>query len=207
MFKSDLEGYLFKRGEINRSFQRRYCILKGNLFFYYDKKTDREPIGVIILENFRVELAANEPDLKAFHVVFYGSNARTYIFGSDKDQEMERWMQAISRCGFKQLKHLVCVLRERLDEVTRPKQLNVTQLESQVSNQLIILDDDEDVSGSSSGFLSMPHKRCPSFIELHEYYRRQFKPFLESRSPKILIPNIPSMNRNHNEQTLIDLLL
>ena len=50
----DREGFLYKRGEVNRSFQRRWFVLKGNLLFYFDKKDDKEPIGVIILENFTI---------------------------------------------------------------------------------------------------------------------------------------------------------
>lgn len=46
----DKEGYLNKRGEVNKNFQRRYFVLKGNLLFYFDRKTDKEPVGVIILE-------------------------------------------------------------------------------------------------------------------------------------------------------------
>ena len=46
----DKEGYLNKRGEVNRNFQRRYFMLKGNLLFYFDKKGDKEPVGVIVLE-------------------------------------------------------------------------------------------------------------------------------------------------------------
>lgn len=46
----DREGWLQKRGEVNKSWQRRYFVLKGNLLFYFEKKGDREPLGVIILE-------------------------------------------------------------------------------------------------------------------------------------------------------------
>lgn len=46
----DLEGWLNKRGEVNKSWQRRYFILKGNLLFYFEKRGDKEPLGVIILE-------------------------------------------------------------------------------------------------------------------------------------------------------------
>ncbi|MPC60243.1 Sesquipedalian-1 [Portunus trituberculatus] len=46
----DKEGYLLKKGEVNKNFQRRWFVLKGNLLFYFEKKGDREPIGVIILE-------------------------------------------------------------------------------------------------------------------------------------------------------------
>lgn len=46
----DKDGYLSKRGEVNKNFQRRYFVLKGNLLFYFEKKGDKEPLGVIILE-------------------------------------------------------------------------------------------------------------------------------------------------------------
>lgn len=38
------------RSQVNKNFQRRWFVLKGNLLFYFEKKGDREPIGVIILE-------------------------------------------------------------------------------------------------------------------------------------------------------------
>lgn len=46
----DLEGYLTKRGEVNKSWQKRYFVLKGNLLFYFEKRGEREPLGVIIIE-------------------------------------------------------------------------------------------------------------------------------------------------------------
>lgn len=46
----DKEGWLNKRGEVNKGFQRRWFVLKGNLLFYFEKKGDKEPVGVIILE-------------------------------------------------------------------------------------------------------------------------------------------------------------
>ena len=36
--------------QVNKSFQRRWFVLKGNLLFYFEKKGDKEPIGVVILE-------------------------------------------------------------------------------------------------------------------------------------------------------------
>lgn len=46
----DLDGYLTKRGEVNKSWQRRFFVLKGNLLFYFEKKGDREPLGLIVIE-------------------------------------------------------------------------------------------------------------------------------------------------------------
>ena len=38
---TDREGWLVKRGEVNKSFQKRWCVLKGNLLFYSEKQGDR----------------------------------------------------------------------------------------------------------------------------------------------------------------------
>jgi len=46
----DREGWLVKRGEVNKGYQRRWFVLKGNLLFYFEKRGDKEPVGVIVLE-------------------------------------------------------------------------------------------------------------------------------------------------------------
>lgn len=46
----DRDGWLDMRAEVGKSYQKRWCTLKGNLLFYFDKKGDKEPVGVIVLE-------------------------------------------------------------------------------------------------------------------------------------------------------------
>jgi len=36
----DKEGWLWKKGELNTSYQRRWCVLRGNLLFYFEKRYD-----------------------------------------------------------------------------------------------------------------------------------------------------------------------
>lgn len=43
----DKEGYLLKKSESRNEFQKRYCILKGNLFYYFEKPTS-EPLGCLV---------------------------------------------------------------------------------------------------------------------------------------------------------------
>jgi PH domain len=43
-----VQGFLqFKR---EMKFQKRWFVLKGNLLFYFDKKGDKEPVGLLLLE-------------------------------------------------------------------------------------------------------------------------------------------------------------
>ena len=79
----DKEGWLWKRGEVNKSFQRRYFVLKGNLLFYFERKGDREPVGVVILEGCTIELAEDEQEKFAFKIVFHGEGKRTYVLGTE----------------------------------------------------------------------------------------------------------------------------
>ena len=54
--------------QVNRSFQRRWCVLRGNLLFYSEKKGEKEPLGVVILEGCTVELAEEETEFFSFKV-------------------------------------------------------------------------------------------------------------------------------------------
>lgn len=36
-------------------FQKRWFVLKGNLLFYFDKKGDKEPLGLLLLEGCKDE--------------------------------------------------------------------------------------------------------------------------------------------------------
>lgn len=119
----DKSGFLLKRGEVNKSFQKRWFILKGNLLFYFDKKTDKEPIGVIILEGCTIELAENEEQY-AFKVVFHGSGNRTYVLCAGSQEEMEGWMKALACASYDYVKLMVAELQRQLDELAETERLN-----------------------------------------------------------------------------------
>lgn len=78
----DREGWLNKRGEVNRGYQKRWFVLKGNILFYFDRRGDREPVGMIILEGCTIELAEEEEQF-GFKIVFHGANNRSYTLAAD----------------------------------------------------------------------------------------------------------------------------
>ncbi|XP_076346057.1 sesquipedalian-1-like [Tachypleus tridentatus] len=112
----DREGWLLKRGEVNKSFQRRWFTLKGNLLFYFEKKGDKDPIGLIILEGCTIELAENE-ELFAFKIMFHSAGNRTYILSADSQENMESWMKALACASYDYMKLMVAELQRQLDEV------------------------------------------------------------------------------------------
>uniref|UniRef100_A0A182KFK7 PH domain-containing protein n=1 Tax=Anopheles christyi TaxID=43041 RepID=A0A182KFK7_9DIPT len=112
----DLEGWLNKRGELNKSWQRRWFVLKGNLLFYFEKRTDKEPLGMIILEGCTVELA-EESEQYCFQIIFHGPNNRTYYLSTESQSNMEQWMKALTCAGYDYMKLMVAELQRQLDEI------------------------------------------------------------------------------------------
>ena len=112
----DKEGFLQKRGEVNRAFQKRWFVLKGNILFYFDKKGDREPNGVIILEGVTLEITSDE-NAFTFDLVFPGSTSRTYTLAAESQDEMEAWMKAIVCASYDYMKSLVCDLQRQMDDL------------------------------------------------------------------------------------------
>uniref|UniRef100_T1PIX4 PH domain protein n=1 Tax=Musca domestica TaxID=7370 RepID=T1PIX4_MUSDO len=110
----DKEGFLYKRGEVNKAFQRRYFVLKGNLLFYFEKKGDKEPLGLIIVEGCTIELS-EESDQYWFEIAFNGN--RTYILQAESQESMESWMKALTCAGYEYKKLMVDELQRQLEEI------------------------------------------------------------------------------------------
>lgn len=119
---ADKEGYLLKRGDFNKGYQRRWFVLKGNLFFYYEKRHDKEPIGVVILEGCTVELS-EDTDGFVFQIKFSGSGCRTYILAADSQEDMEDWMKVLSRASYDYMKLMVSELHRQLQDLNEDAKL------------------------------------------------------------------------------------
>ena len=115
----DKEGYLYKRGELNKGFQRRWFVLKGNLLFYFEKKQDKEPFGVIIIENCGVQASPLEGH--TFEIAFDGPGCRTYVLQADSEEEMLSWMKSIAHASYEYLKTIVTELQRQLDALVAEK--------------------------------------------------------------------------------------
>jgi len=124
---TDKEGWLWKRGEVNKNFQKRYFVLKGNLLFYFDKRFDKEPIGVIILEGCTIELADEEQEMCAFKIVFHGEGRRTYYLGADSQATVEDWMKFLASSSYDYMKLMVMELQQKLAEQEELEKLQAQQ--------------------------------------------------------------------------------
>lgn len=131
----DREGWLNKRGEINRGYQKRWFVLKGNILFYFDRRGDKEPVGMIVLEGCTIELAEDEEQF-GFKIVFHGPNNRSYVLAAESQvkhlclhslvntinngtiqESMEQWMKALACASYDYMKLMVTELQRQLDAV------------------------------------------------------------------------------------------
>lgn len=110
----DRDGWLDMRGEVGKSYQKRWFVLKGNLLFYFDKKGDKEPVGVIILEGCTIELT--EEESYSFKIVFHCEGGRTYFLCTNSQASMETWMKALACASYDYMKLMVSDLQRQLDE-------------------------------------------------------------------------------------------
>lgn len=130
---ADKEGYLLKRGEYNKGYQRRWFVLKGNLLFYYDKRHDKDPIGVVILEGCTIELS-EDTDGFVFQIKFSGSGNRTYLIAADSQVDMEAWMKVLSRASYDYMKLMVSELHRQLQDLNE----DARRVENAMRDSLIV---------------------------------------------------------------------
>ncbi|VVC38019.1 Hypothetical protein CINCED_3A018456 [Cinara cedri] len=137
----DKEGWLCKRGELNKGYQKRWFVLKGNLLFYFERKGDKEPLGVVILEGCSIELAEND-DQFSFKIIFHGPNNRSYTLGSDSQESMEQWMKSLACASYDYMKFMVADLQRQLKELEESPMVslqlpnNQTSLKKESNEQL-----------------------------------------------------------------------
>jgi len=166
---SDREGWLEKRGEVNKAFQRRWCVLRGNLLFYSEKPGDREPLGVIILEGCTVELAEEETEVYAFKIVFHGSDGknkgRIYTLGTRSMEDLEAWMKLVASASYDYMKLMVVELQQQLEEIEeRERSLAANETEAEQPNPEL------SSKNRTNPFNNQKVKSNKTWNELHRQY-------------------------------------
>lgn len=112
----DKTGFLFKKGERNTAYHKRWFVLKGNMLFYFEERDSREPIGVIVLEGCTVELCESAEEF-AFAIKFDCAKARVYKMAAENQAAMESWVKALSRASFDYMRLVVKELERQLEEI------------------------------------------------------------------------------------------
>lgn len=155
-----LEGSLHvRKNGSNDKLQKRYLVLKGNLLFYYGRKSDKIPLGLIVLEGYTVELS-NEFEGYCFQLLKRNNNESknnhaSYTFMADDAESLEIWMTALTTCSYEHLK------------------ITVESLKEQAAN---MLPDEFNDQNSAPASITVENKRkSKTFAELHEQYAKQIE--------------------------------
>ncbi|XP_046643979.1 cytohesin-1-like isoform X2 [Daphnia pulicaria] len=73
-FNPDREGWLWKQGGRYKSWKRRWFILNDNCLYYFEYTTDKEPRGIIPLENIQVREVPDRNKPNCFELYATGGN-------------------------------------------------------------------------------------------------------------------------------------
>jgi len=86
-------GWLFKRGRFNKSWKRRFCVLRHKELEYYKELKDVSPQGVIPtldIEFLSIGLTTNS--MEVFHLV---TKDRVWNFAARDEETREDWVRPI----------------------------------------------------------------------------------------------------------------
>lgn len=84
-FNPDKEGWLWKQGGRYKSWKRRWFILNDNCLYYFEYTTDKEPRGIIPLENISVRECTDRQKHHCFEL--YASGGADFIKACKTDSE------------------------------------------------------------------------------------------------------------------------
>lgn len=111
-FNPDKEGWLWKQGGRFKSWKRRWFILKDNCLYYFEYTQDKEPKGIIPLENIHIRTAEDGHRKSCFELyttdnevikacktdsdgkVVEGKHT-VYRMSAASPEEREEWMKSV----------------------------------------------------------------------------------------------------------------
>lgn len=174
-YPSRLEGNLLflKNSSGETKMQKRYLILKGNLLFYFYKKSDKVPLGLIVLEGYTVELS-NEFEGYCFQLLkrnnFSNSNQETkncpsYTFAVENPDLLDAWIGALTTCSYENMKLTVESLKEQATNL----------LPNEFADEL-------NPVAISAPAVGETKRKSKTFAELHEQYGKQIEDVTKSHS-------------------------
>jgi len=85
-------GWLTKRGNKIKEWQKRWYVLKGRCLYYFPSKAGSKCIGLITLPNYKVVQDGTKKN--SFNLVH--KSAKTYKFVAPSHEDMQRWTQILT---------------------------------------------------------------------------------------------------------------
>ncbi|KAF7398563.1 hypothetical protein HZH66_006460 [Vespula vulgaris] len=137
---ADLEGRLNHKRAHKSGSKERWFKLKYNLLFYFNineigQIDTRQPAGVIVLENYNINLDMFEGAF-AFSISFRDEHDKRHILSGRSEDQVEQWVAALKQASYEYWRSQLIVLQETLCRKTGKDPLLM-----QLRNQGIIRDE------------------------------------------------------------------
>jgi len=111
-FNPDKEGWLWKQGGRYKSWKRRWFILNDNCLYYFEFTTDKEPRGIIPLENIKIREVTDRSKSHCFELFCEGNEVikacktdsegkvvegkhTVYRMSASTEEEKDEWIKCI----------------------------------------------------------------------------------------------------------------
>ncbi|XP_076638630.1 pleckstrin homology domain-containing family J member 1 [Colletes latitarsis] len=120
---ADLEGRLNHKRAHKSVFKERWFKLRCNLLFYFninelgqiDKK---QPAGVIILENYNINIDCASGGVFAFSIAFRDEHEKRHILSGRSESQVEQWVNALKQASYEYWRSRLITLQEKLSNRT-----------------------------------------------------------------------------------------
>jgi len=102
----DCHGYIWKRGEIHKSWKKRYAVLKDATLYYYKDMTETTAIGLFRLHYYHVDETESIGRKYGIVAIPPEADMRTFYFATESENDRYRWIrcfrssiESISSCS------------------------------------------------------------------------------------------------------------
>ncbi|KAF7998185.1 hypothetical protein HCN44_009583 [Aphidius gifuensis] len=114
-----LEGRLNYKQAHKSVFKERWFKLMGNLLFYFNinefgNVEQRQPAGIIILENCKINDDVINDGAFAFSIVFSNDHEKRHILTGRSECQVEQWIGALRQSSYEYWRTKLIMLQERL---------------------------------------------------------------------------------------------
>lgn len=104
-------------------FKEKWFKLRCNLLFYFNinelgQIDTKQPAGVIILENYSINLDAASEGVFAFSIAFRDEYEKRHILSGRSESQVEQWVNALKQASYEYWRFRLIVLQEKLCKKT-----------------------------------------------------------------------------------------
>uniref|UniRef100_A0A1B6EAD6 PH domain-containing protein n=1 Tax=Clastoptera arizonana TaxID=38151 RepID=A0A1B6EAD6_9HEMI len=135
--QADYEGWLSKQE--STKFLKKWFSLKGNILFYFQKSSDKEPLGIIILEGCSIELDECNNEF-GFRIAFLGPQNKSLILIAEDHDSRIQWFTALSTANFSNMKYHISELQRQLDKRNKTTGLSFDCASYEIGGHIIKVD-------------------------------------------------------------------